>query len=30
MEDHQNCLFGKREIFYDKPRACEKRWETFM
>ena len=29
-EDRQNCLFGKREISYNKPSACEKRWETFM
>ena len=29
-EDHQNCLFGKREISYDKLSACEKRWETFI
>ena len=21
-EDHQNCLFDKREICYDKPSAC--------
>ena len=28
-EDHKNCLFDKREISYDKPSACEKRWETF-
>ena len=21
-EDHQNCLFDKREIYYDKPSAC--------
>ena len=26
-EDHQNCLFDKREISYDKPRDCKKRWE---
>ena len=24
-EDHQNCLFDKREISHDKPSACEKR-----
>ena len=29
-EDHQNCQLDKREISYDKPRACEKRWETFF
>ena len=29
-EDHKNCLFSKREISYDKPSACEKRWETFL
>ena len=29
-EDHQNCLFDKSEISYDKPSACEKRWETFL
>ena len=28
--DHQNCLFGKREISYEKPSACKKRWETFL
>ena len=29
-EDHQNCLFHKREVSYDKPRACRKRWQTFF
>ena len=29
-EDHKNGLFSKREISYDKPSACEKRWETFL
>ena len=28
-EDHQNCLFGSREMSYDKPSACEKRCSTF-
>ena len=26
-EDHQNCLFDKRKICYDKPSACKKRWK---
>ena len=25
-KDHQNCLFHKREISYDKASACKKRW----
>ena len=29
-EDHQNCLFDEREISYDKPSTCKKRWETFL
>ena len=29
-EDHQNCLFDKREVSYDKPSACKKRWENFF
>ena len=28
--DQQNCLFDKREIFYDKPSTCEKRWVPFL
>ena len=26
-EDHQTYLFDKRELSYDKPSACKKRWE---
>ena len=29
-EDRKNCLFDKREISYNEPSACEKRWETFL
>ena len=29
-EDHQNCLFHKREISYNKPSTCKKKWETFL
>ena len=29
-EDHQHCLFDKREASYDKPSSCKKRWETFL
>ena len=29
-EDHQNCLFNKIKIYYDKRSACENKWETFM
>ena len=29
-EDHQNYQFNKREISYDKPSSCKKRWETFV
>ena len=29
-QNHQNCLFDKREISHDKPSACEKRWEPFL
>ena len=25
-EDHQNCLLDKREISYNKPKTCEKRF----
>ena len=29
-EDHQNCLFDKRETFYNKLSTRKKRWETFL
>ena len=29
-EDHQNYFFDKRELSYDKPSACRKRWEIFV
>ena len=28
--DHQNYLFDKREMSYDKPSACQKRRKTFL
>ena len=28
--DHQNCLFNKREISYNKPSAHKKRWDFFF
>ena len=27
-EDPENCLFHNREVSYDKPSTCKKRWET--
>ena len=27
---HQNYLFNKKEISYDKQSSCKKRWETFV
>ena len=29
-KDHQNYQFDKREVSYDKPSSCKKRWETFV
>ena len=29
MEDHENCLFHKREISYNKLSTCKKKWDIF-